>query len=98
VKLEDAAEIVEQHLVNRRPVERLRIAATCISSKVCPIAEARFDDRGARSTRILFLILKGTFRFYIPSVVRKPITLFGPRLISERLASGPPAIWRFRAL
>jgi (2Fe-2S) ferredoxin len=36
VKSEDAAEIVEQHLVNGRPVERLRIADECINSKTCP--------------------------------------------------------------
>jgi (2Fe-2S) ferredoxin len=32
----DAAEIVEQHLVNGRPVERLRIADTCLNAKTCP--------------------------------------------------------------
>lgn len=36
VKPEDAAEIVEQHLVNGRPVERLRIEDECINSKTCP--------------------------------------------------------------
>ena len=36
VKPEDAAEIVEQHLVNGKPVERLRIADECINSKSCP--------------------------------------------------------------
>ena len=36
VKPEDAAEIVEQHLVGGRAVERLRIAADCINSKTCP--------------------------------------------------------------
>jgi (2Fe-2S) ferredoxin len=36
VKPEDAAEIVEQHLVNGSPVERLRIADACINSKTCP--------------------------------------------------------------
>ena len=35
-KPEDAAEIVEQHLANGRPVERLRIADECINSKTCP--------------------------------------------------------------
>ena len=32
----DAAEIVEEHLVNGRPVERLRIADTCLNAKTCP--------------------------------------------------------------
>ena len=36
VKPEDAAEIVEEHLVNGRPVERLRIADSCINTKACP--------------------------------------------------------------
>jgi (2Fe-2S) ferredoxin len=33
---EDAAEIVSEHLVNGRPVERLRLADGCINTKVCP--------------------------------------------------------------
>jgi (2Fe-2S) ferredoxin len=36
VKPEDAVEIVAEHLVNGRPVERLRIADACINSKTCP--------------------------------------------------------------
>jgi (2Fe-2S) ferredoxin len=36
VRPEDAAEIVEEHLVHGRPVERLRIADECINSKTCP--------------------------------------------------------------
>ncbi|HKF50637.1 MAG TPA: hypothetical protein VKB38_24950 [Terracidiphilus sp.] len=36
VRVEDAAEIVEEHLVAGRPVERLRIAEECINSKTCP--------------------------------------------------------------
>lgn len=36
VRPEDAAEIVHEHLVNGRPVERLRIAEECINSKTCP--------------------------------------------------------------
>lgn len=36
VKPEDAAEIVEEHLVHGRSVERLRLADECINSKVCP--------------------------------------------------------------
>ena len=32
----DAAEIVEQHLVGGRPVERLRLADECINTKSCP--------------------------------------------------------------
>lgn len=33
---ENAAEIVQEHLVNGRPVERLRIADECVNSKTCP--------------------------------------------------------------
>jgi (2Fe-2S) ferredoxin len=36
VKPEDAAEIVQEHLVNGRPVERLRLADECINTKSCP--------------------------------------------------------------
>jgi (2Fe-2S) ferredoxin len=36
VKPEDASAIVEEHLVNGRPVERLRIPDACINSKTCP--------------------------------------------------------------
>ena len=36
VQLEDAAVIVEEHLVGGRPVERLQIADECINSKMCP--------------------------------------------------------------
>ena len=36
VKPEDAEEIVAEHLVGGRPVERLRIADECINSKACP--------------------------------------------------------------
>ena len=36
VAAEDAAEIVREHLVHGRPVERLRIADECINSKNCP--------------------------------------------------------------
>ena len=32
----DAAEIVQEHLVNGRPVERLRIAETCLNNPSCP--------------------------------------------------------------
>ncbi len=32
----DAAEIVSEHLVNGRPVERLRIADECVNAKSCP--------------------------------------------------------------
>lgn len=35
VKPEDAAAIVEEHLVNGRPVARLRIAEECINTKSC---------------------------------------------------------------
>jgi (2Fe-2S) ferredoxin len=36
VKPEDAAEIVQEHLINGRPVERLRLADACINTKSCP--------------------------------------------------------------
>ena len=35
VKPEDAAEIVEEHLVGGRPVERLRLADECVNTKSC---------------------------------------------------------------
>jgi (2Fe-2S) ferredoxin len=36
VRPEDAAEIVNEHLVGGRPVERLRIADGCLNTKTCP--------------------------------------------------------------
>jgi (2Fe-2S) ferredoxin len=36
VKAEDVAEIVEQHLVGNLPVERLRIAESCVNAPQCP--------------------------------------------------------------
>ena len=36
VKPEDAAEIVAEHLVAGRPVERLRVAEECLNTKSCP--------------------------------------------------------------
>lgn len=36
VTLDDVREIVESHLVNGRPVERLRLPPTCINTKSCP--------------------------------------------------------------
>ena len=36
VKPEDAAEIVNEHLVAGRPVERLRLADGCVNTKSCP--------------------------------------------------------------
>jgi (2Fe-2S) ferredoxin len=36
VQPEDAAEIVEEHLVGGRPVERLRLAEECVNTKSCP--------------------------------------------------------------
>ena len=33
---QDAASIVEEHLVGGRPVERLRLADECINTKICP--------------------------------------------------------------
>ena len=36
VKPEDAEEIVREHLVGGRPVERLRLAEACINTKSCP--------------------------------------------------------------
>jgi (2Fe-2S) ferredoxin len=36
VRPEDAEEIVREHLVDGRPVERLRIAESCLNTKSCP--------------------------------------------------------------
>ena len=36
VHVEDAAEIVREHLVGGRPVERLRVAEECLNTKSCP--------------------------------------------------------------
>jgi (2Fe-2S) ferredoxin len=36
VQPEDAAEIVAEHLIAGRPVERLRLADECINTKACP--------------------------------------------------------------
>lgn len=36
VRAEDVAELVESHLVQGRPVERLRLATTCVNVKECP--------------------------------------------------------------
>ena len=36
VRPEDAADIVTEHLVSGRAVERLRIADECVNSKTCP--------------------------------------------------------------
>jgi (2Fe-2S) ferredoxin len=36
VRLEDAEEIVAEHLVGGRPVERLRVADACLNSTSCP--------------------------------------------------------------
>jgi (2Fe-2S) ferredoxin len=36
VRAEDAAEIVHEHLVGGRPVERLRIRDGCLNTKSCP--------------------------------------------------------------
>jgi len=36
VRPEDAAAIVEEHLVGGRPVERLRVADECLNNKSCP--------------------------------------------------------------
>ena len=36
VRLEDAAEIVNEHLIAGRPVERLRLADECLNTKTCP--------------------------------------------------------------
>ena len=36
VKPEDAEEIVAEHLIGGRPVERLRIADECLNTKSCP--------------------------------------------------------------
>lgn len=36
VRPEDAAAIVQEHLVGGRPVERLRLADECLNTKSCP--------------------------------------------------------------
>ena len=36
VKPEDADEIVNEHLIAGRPVERLRLADGCVNTKTCP--------------------------------------------------------------
>lgn len=36
VQAEDAAAIVQQHLVGNQPVERLRLAPECINTAACP--------------------------------------------------------------
>jgi len=36
VRPEDAAAIVEEHLIGGRPVERLRMAEGCLNTKSCP--------------------------------------------------------------
>ena len=36
VRPEDAAAIVEEHLVGGQPVERLRVADECLNTKSCP--------------------------------------------------------------
>jgi (2Fe-2S) ferredoxin len=36
VRPEDAAEIVQEHLVGGRPVERLRVAEGCLNAEKCP--------------------------------------------------------------
>lgn len=36
VRLEDVEEIVQEHLVGGRPVERLLLAETCLNTKSCP--------------------------------------------------------------
>jgi (2Fe-2S) ferredoxin len=36
VQPEDAVEIVSEHLVAGRPVERLRLAEECLNTKTCP--------------------------------------------------------------
>ncbi|MBW8746520.1 MAG: (2Fe-2S) ferredoxin domain-containing protein [Acidobacteria bacterium] len=36
VKLEDVQEIVHEHVVHGRPVERLRLAESCLNTPSCP--------------------------------------------------------------
>ena len=36
VRPEDAAEIVDRHLVGGQPVERLRVAEGCLNAEKCP--------------------------------------------------------------
>lgn len=40
VQPEDADEIVREHLVNNRPVERLRLPESCVNVKSCPHKQA----------------------------------------------------------
>jgi len=54
VKPEDAAAIVEEHLVGGRPVERLRLADECVNTKSCP-------HRGRRLVADLILALDDQF-------------------------------------
>ncbi len=51
VRVEDVAEIVEQHIVGGKPVERLRIADECINNRECPHrARGRKQEAGGRSS------------------------------------------------
>jgi (2Fe-2S) ferredoxin len=40
VKPEDVTEIVSEHLLNGRPVERLRLAEGCVNTQGCPHRQA----------------------------------------------------------
>lgn len=44
VQPEDAEEIVQEHLIGGRPVERLRIASECLNTKSCPHREAGTEE------------------------------------------------------
>ena len=46
VRPEDAAEIVEEHLVHGRPVERLRMAESCVNAKTCPHRQSVANSGG----------------------------------------------------
>jgi (2Fe-2S) ferredoxin len=49
VQPEDAAEIVAEHLVGGRPVERLRVAEECLNTKACPHRGDLLTEAGGRS-------------------------------------------------
>jgi (2Fe-2S) ferredoxin len=42
----DAAEIVREHIVGGRPVERLRLAESCINTSSCPHRPSRAPSMG----------------------------------------------------
>ena len=68
VRPEDAAEIVAEHLVGGRPVERLRLADECVNTKSCPHRKAEAVIRG--SGRWLWLgTICSLFPFHVSGAV-----------------------------